>query len=243
MAVNFLRLPGEIRNVIYESLLVPRDPNIVVMMRIRPLGQALMGYFTLNRTRLPRWFPPPRERFPEFTPNLLLVDRRVHSEASSVLYGMNNFRFYRHDFHYGNEDAISALLESLGPRNSSLIRSVTLYLPLEPYGGISSLPIFAAPYPGPLISAFQERFTSLQRIEVRATQSELNRFALSIAADPFGLQGMMARARDQLRSIPSVTRIGFHTDRPPDTDEAEKMQVLLESWGSTLWHTLESDLK
>jgi hypothetical protein len=66
MSANFLSLPSEIRNDIYEQLLVLQEPIKV-------------------------WFG--QSQLQALTPGLLRANKTVHLEASSVLYAQNRFDF------------------------------------------------------------------------------------------------------------------------------------------------------
>ncbi|KAN0070047.1 hypothetical protein V8E54_011628 [Elaphomyces granulatus] len=65
MSTNFLSLPGELRNGIYELLLLRQEP-------IEPLDYC---------------------RRYELTPGLLRTSKTIHREASSLLYAQNRFDF------------------------------------------------------------------------------------------------------------------------------------------------------
>ncbi|KAF2184522.1 hypothetical protein K469DRAFT_579299 [Zopfia rhizophila CBS 207.26] len=88
MPTNFLSLPSEVRNDIYEQLLVLEDP------------------------------------ITSLTPGLLLANKTVHREASSLLYAQNRFDFTRCNFEH-----VALFLEQIGRNNANYIRHIYVDFP------------------------------------------------------------------------------------------------------------------
>ncbi|KAI9782406.1 MAG: hypothetical protein M1816_001904 [Peltula sp. TS41687] len=104
--ITFEGLPSEIRSMIYEFLLA-KD------YAIRPICHE------------DRYTEPPGTGRPpglQDCLSLLRVSRRVHTEASDVLYGRNTFLLYALDF----GDAILAFLQKVGRRNRQAIRNLQI---------------------------------------------------------------------------------------------------------------------
>ncbi|KAL1640401.1 hypothetical protein SLS58_006899 [Diplodia intermedia] len=100
---RFLDLPGEIRNRIYEMMLVRPKVNITArFIRARPTDIPFAGIpfkarraFTYINNMDPRnmtYEATPKQGFRAFT-NVFLVNRQVHREASSIFYSQNTFSF------------------------------------------------------------------------------------------------------------------------------------------------------
>jgi hypothetical protein len=101
MSTNFLSLPSELRNNIYEQLLVLQEPIV------RP-------------TRPWSWYSPLRALHPE----LLLANKTVHREASSLLYAQNHF-----DLSMCTSEHVASFLDQIGRHNASHIRHICIDFP------------------------------------------------------------------------------------------------------------------
>ncbi|KAL8668543.1 MAG: hypothetical protein Q9168_006835 [Polycauliona sp. 1 TL-2023] len=99
MTFNFLGLPREIRDQIYELLLVHQQP-------INPL-------FRLTRIETQN-----------FSPGLLRANKTLHLEASPLLYARNRF-----DLGLGKPGMIASFLEGIGPHHSNNIRHLQIDYP------------------------------------------------------------------------------------------------------------------
>lgn len=97
---SFLSLPSELRNGIYELLLVDEQP-------IRP-GSLFASLF---QPHIP-------------TVDLLRANKTVHREASSILYGRNLF-----DFGHPYLKPISQFLDQIGINNTGHIRHIMIAFP------------------------------------------------------------------------------------------------------------------
>ncbi|KAF4633894.1 hypothetical protein G7Y89_g4221 [Cudoniella acicularis] len=93
MSANFLSLPSELRNNIYEQLLVLQEP---VACPTHP------------------WFGQSQLR--ALTPGLLRANKTVHLEASSILYAQNRF-----DFTMCTSEDVTSFLDQIGRNNASYI--------------------------------------------------------------------------------------------------------------------------
>lgn len=105
MPTNFLSLPSELRNNIYEQLLVLQEP---IACPTRPW----------------RWHPPLRTLHPAFHPELLLANKTVHREASSLLYAQNHF-----DLTMCASEHVASFLDQIGRHNASHIRLIYIDFP------------------------------------------------------------------------------------------------------------------
>ncbi|MCJ1402140.1 hypothetical protein MMC11_005359 [Xylographa trunciseda] len=101
MPTNFLNLPSEIRNNIYEQLLVLQEPVVC-------LNSPWLGYSYIRA----------------LTPGLLLANKTVHHEASSLLYSLNRF-----DFTNCTSKHVVSFLEQIGRNNANYIRHICVDFP------------------------------------------------------------------------------------------------------------------
>jgi hypothetical protein len=100
MPANFLSLPSELRNNIYEQLLVLQE---TVKFPIKP------------------WLAPSQAQ--ALTPGLLRANKTIHLEASSILYGQNYFDFT------STSENVTSFLEQIGHNNASYILYICVDFP------------------------------------------------------------------------------------------------------------------
>ncbi|KAJ4356782.1 uncharacterized protein N0V89_004818 [Didymosphaeria variabile] len=101
MPKTFLKLPSEVRNDIYERVLVLENP-------ISFAGNV--GDGSVNAGML--------------TPGLLLASKEVSSEAASILYAQNYFNFEDCD-----SEELDAFLTGIGQDNASFVRHLIIDFP------------------------------------------------------------------------------------------------------------------
>lgn len=105
------KIPTEIRNSIYELVLVEQIPGRHEMMCPHDLGSISVGFHTS-------------------VPALLQVSRQVRAETSPIYYGSNSFYVeygfddYRGPVEHACEIKLLAWLAKLGPESRALIRRV-----------------------------------------------------------------------------------------------------------------------
>ncbi|KAF2108624.1 hypothetical protein BDV96DRAFT_605389 [Lophiotrema nucula] len=101
MPTNFLSLPSEVRNDIYEQLVVLEDP---IVCPTHPwLGHSQVRALSSG---------------------LLLANKIVYRETSSLLYARNHF-----DFSRCNPEHVTSFLESIGRHNADHIRHIHIDFP------------------------------------------------------------------------------------------------------------------
>jgi hypothetical protein len=101
MSTNFLSLPSELRNNIYEQLLVLREP----------IASPTNPWLRQSQVQA-------------LTPGLLRANKTVHLEASSMLYAQNCF-----DFTMCTSEDVTSFLEQIGHKNASYILSICIDFP------------------------------------------------------------------------------------------------------------------
>lgn len=98
MPTTFMSLPSELRNQIYQDVLLSENPIVV---------KAIYGIDMLD-----------------INPVLLLANRTIHREASSLLYAQNTFNLSE----CTQQDGVS-FLETIGPENAGRIGRVIINFP------------------------------------------------------------------------------------------------------------------
>jgi hypothetical protein len=129
--MEFLKLPSEIRNMIYSSLLIAPEPII-------PVGtldlSALGGLSPADHPTLKL----STSTAPHLCVALLRTCKTVHSEATPILYSRNSFRPYlksawRDIFQKRHFEALEAVVEifikNIGWRNAAFLRRVYIPFP------------------------------------------------------------------------------------------------------------------
>ncbi|KAF2815999.1 uncharacterized protein BDZ99DRAFT_457916 [Mytilinidion resinicola] len=125
-AETFMNLPREVREMIYEHLLIDSSPIIVYSEPPDPPDAA-------KRARTHSW----SSKYPHLTLGLLHVNRTIAIESASLFYAHNTFKFgdlhhptqpqhYGFPDHTGIEywDAIYSFLYCIGPQNRARLRSI-----------------------------------------------------------------------------------------------------------------------
>ncbi|KAH7359749.1 hypothetical protein BKA66DRAFT_445259 [Pyrenochaeta sp. MPI-SDFR-AT-0127] len=102
MPTNFLSLPSEIRNNIYERLLVLQEP---IEFRYSKF-----------------------ERLQNLTPELLLVNKTIYREASSLMYAQNCF-----NISICTSEEVVSFIERIGRNNARYIQHIYIDFPAFEY--------------------------------------------------------------------------------------------------------------
>ncbi|KAI9790259.1 MAG: hypothetical protein M1816_005284 [Peltula sp. TS41687] len=130
----FLDLPPEIRNKIYELLLVSDEP----ITRLAPSQPEKMHWDHLYHPI----------RHPGLSTAILRVNKQIYAEASAVLYGANKFRYWIGEWyrHYVRErkrifenDELWTDLEAIAPRNLRQMTKLSISVFIYGLGGPTPL--------------------------------------------------------------------------------------------------------
>ncbi|QGA19186.1 hypothetical protein EYB26_006874 [Talaromyces marneffei] len=100
-----LRLPPELRTIVYEMTLCCPGINICAMKEEAPSPRQAKVFLQRNRDNNPL--------------SLLMTSRGIYDEARSVFYSKNKFTF-------ANIDAVPIFLIGIGQENAKLLRSLRL---------------------------------------------------------------------------------------------------------------------
>ncbi|KAI0478324.1 hypothetical protein F4859DRAFT_53972 [Xylaria cf. heliscus] len=106
---NFFSLPSELRNGIYE----------LVLLHLQEPLDPWAYYFRLDYIREDSWLRG------QLTPGLLRANKAVHREAGSLFYGKNCFNLSN-----TSPEQLVSFLEQIGGINASYIRHVVIDFPL-----------------------------------------------------------------------------------------------------------------
>ena len=109
MTLGFLSLPGEIRNLIYEYLLVNDEP-------IDPIDHPVY----------PLW--PQAARPTGLSPNVLSTHSVIHREGRDILYGRNKFDVSFFEA-YSPPSPVTRFLDKIGRHNAARIRWIRIAFP------------------------------------------------------------------------------------------------------------------
>lgn len=175
MPKNFLELPSEIRNSIYEQLLVLEEPIT-----------SLMTYCDFS------------SEFRGLTLGLLLVNRIIHQEASSLLYAQNCFDFTTY---FSNE--ISKFLQRIGHKNAQYIRHIRLDFPMLEILQLQSVRIERDSVK--LLEEIRNACSNVTSITISLTSTEHEKSKL--AANPSSMPEAIALVDTHFRTIPSLQDI------------------------------------
>ncbi|TEY38081.1 hypothetical protein BOTCAL_0502g00090 [Botryotinia calthae] len=187
MSTNILSLPRELRNKIYEELLVC-EPSIEIDSQLRFLPIDL-------------------------TQGLLFTCRTIHSEARSVFYAQNTFKFALSN--------AQAFLNKIGLINASSIQHVTITFPS--FYDLETPNIVLGVSDSQGLSKIQNDCTSLNALETdlestNTWQSKLDELDnLNIVAEALALVDSRFRA---IRSLQKIT-VNLYEEGPGDYIEKE----------------------
>jgi hypothetical protein len=146
--IDFFKFPGEIRNKIYEELLVV--PDTITIECIFTLGRVFLRVL-LKRTR------------PH--PAILLANKATNQEATLILYSENQFEFLNRDLASSetNNSPLKEFLDYIGPINASFLRHLIINPPGYIYytNNTMGLGIHNSP-----LMLIQEKCTSIAILEI-----------------------------------------------------------------------------
>jgi len=127
MATDFFRFPGEIRNKVYEHLLVRPEP-----VRLRLEDEGVEPRVVADRLKNPE----------ALSPNILFANKKTQSEAASVLYSLNKFAITYSDAVSGSGEYngyaeadltfLREFLTRIGTKNASYLQHLRVPFPTYP---------------------------------------------------------------------------------------------------------------
>lgn len=128
---SFEDLPGEVRNLIYELVMVQEPAYIELSPKTnrQRIGNTKARYHHMKRLK--------REVGPAL--RLMRVNKTIGAEAASVYYGSNEFRFTSVKGWY----VLDTFLREIGPENVARLRSIAVHVPWR--GRVQDCPRDALP--------------------------------------------------------------------------------------------------
>jgi hypothetical protein len=198
---HILRIPGEIRNQIYENLIVfPRAVAIYREASNNALSAALLAVF--------------------------LTCRQFHHEASPIFYSRNRFALPRTASRAPHQMQANLLfrwfLDRVGPRNAVLLRHLAVPFPVDPAEFMRAhfaSSTFACQYDGDdkrwgwsccrsLVPALAERCPGLEKVEFDMRWN--NHWVRLLSPNPSTVLAMFGQLDEALRTaFPALKRIGL----------------------------------
>ncbi|KAF2807990.1 uncharacterized protein BDZ99DRAFT_70906 [Mytilinidion resinicola] len=178
MSTNFLfSLPSELRNNIYEHLLVLQEP--IECLTHPWLGQSQLG---------------------ALTPGLLLVNKAVHREASSLLYAQNRFNLAVPD-----SELVTAFLDQVGCNNAKHIRHI--YLNFPEFGSLDRHDVTIQDGSLRILAKIQRECTNLSTLTTSLNSTNNTELELDELDSPNIAAEALALVDAQFRAILSLQEI------------------------------------
>jgi hypothetical protein len=177
MTANFLSLPSELRNNIYEQLLVLQDPIVCST-------HSWFRSFHLGA----------------LTPGLLLVNKTVHREASSLLYAQNRF-----DFTMCIPEYVASFFDQIGRNNANHIRHIYINFP-----SILNLGEHDATLEEDsihMLARIQNDCTNLITLRTSLDSTDTAAFELDALDSPKAVVDMLALVDARFRAISSLREV------------------------------------
>jgi hypothetical protein len=231
MPLNFSTFPSEIRNRIYEELLVLSEPIIIEMAtdRLRNIRGVLSdanNWFTCGVLGL--------------CPAILLANKRTRREATPLLYCMNSFRVGDSESSYTYETPCAILtlfLDHIGSQNAGFLRRICI-----------AFPIFDDYHAGS-VTLQEDSIRALELIRDKCTNLAILKTSLQTTAtvelsidsldNPRAAAEALALVDTRFKAISSLKEIIVNVyDETPSLDLRDKMRGC--GWTITEWEAPES---
>lgn len=215
-STGFLSLPRNARDRIYEkSLIVP--PPIVLFE-----GPPSQGVESFAPQKPAQW------------PALLLVNRQLHDEARSVLYGHNHFNLV--DTSQGEIAVIQSFLARIGPSSAGSLTHLSISFPAVEYTSSQEPGSSAVKEEGfESLKILQEKCTNIQTLELYVYGE--NSRTLDQARDDSSpsAQEIVSEVDRHLKAISSLKKVivRFYDGEPP-----RRVRDMMQELG---WAVLQGD--
>lgn len=181
--INFFNLPSKARNNIYKRVLIVAHP----LYLFQDAGSRVE---TFAPDKPLRWNA------------LLYTNRQMNSEASAVLYGMNNFALL--DGTRQDVGLVEAFLNCIGPMNSSLLSHLSIDFPvMEGQSGNSKLREDSLES----LKFLQEKCTNLATLETHLHNNKFTGWVRANQDNPQIIRDALSQYDVQLKAIPSLDKI------------------------------------
>jgi hypothetical protein len=205
MPNNFFSFPSEIRNKIYEEALVLSE--LIVLWGMQPYGE-IYG-LALPRNSL--------ECGPLcLCPAILLTNKRVHREASPLLYSRNGFRL--------DKGYLTLFLDHIGPQNASFLRHICIAFPaFDDYHHLESVTLKEDSIR--TLERIRDNCTNLATLETSLRFRTINIMESAIDAPDSPRAAALPLVDARFKAISSLKEIIVNVyDAPLSCDLREKMR-------------------
>jgi hypothetical protein len=213
MPINFFSLPGETRNKIYEELLVLSEPIILEiasdhshdLYKVLPAGNShTPGRFCLA---------------------LLLANKRVHSEASQLLYSRNRFRLQDPVSMAGYKiqvEILTSFLDHIGRQNASFLRHICIAFPAFDGHFFESVTLEEDSIR--TLELIRDNCTNIATLETSLQTTTRVELALDVLDNPRAVAKVLALVDARFKAISSLKEVIVNVyDEPPINDLRKKM--------------------
>jgi hypothetical protein len=199
MPVDFFDLPGEVRNKIYEELLIHSNTIFLNVARCNldpPLYSA---------------------EFIHLCPAILQVNKKAHREASSILYSRNCFEVE-------NFELFASFLDQIGPQNAGFLRRLVIAFPAFHNDG-HSVGITLQDDGLRTLDLIRDKCQNIVTLETSLHTTTAMEICLDEAESPRAAEQALALVDARLKAIPSLQELLVHVyDEPINIPLREKMR-------------------
>jgi hypothetical protein len=231
MLLNFSSFPSEIQNQIYEELLVLSEPIIIEMATegsrsIRGVLPNTNNWLTWGKLGL--------------CPAILLANKQIHREATSLLYSMNCFRVGALGSSYTYETPYSTLtsfLDRIGSQNASFLCRICIAFPTFDDYHTGSVTLQEDSIRA--LELIRDKCTNLAILETSLETTAVVGLSIDSLNNPSAAAEALALVDMRFKAIPSVKEIIVNVyDETPSLGLRDKMRGC--GWIVTEWGGLEA---
>jgi hypothetical protein len=231
MSLNFSTFPSEIRNRIYEELLVLSQPIIIEMAtdRSRNIRRVLSdsdNWLTCGTLGL--------------CPAILLANKGTHCEATPLLYSMNSFRVGASESSHTYETPcaiLTSFLDHIGSQNAGFLRRICIAFPTfdDYHAGSVTLQKDSIR----ALELICDRCTNLAILETSLQTTAAVELSIDSLDNPRAAAEALALVDTLFKAISSLKEIIVNVyDEAPSLYLRDKMRGY--GWTITEWEALES---
>lgn len=177
MSTSFLSLPSEIRNDIYERLLVLEDP---------------ISCLDTSWNRL--------LRYGAISTGILLANKAISREASSILYAQTHF-----DLSGGNMSQIISFINDIGRENASFMRHIIIDFP--EFSALEMHRVALRDDAAGILDIFRERCRNLRTITTSAHSTSDIELDLGSLNCPEAVTEALALVNSRFRAVSSLEKV------------------------------------
>lgn len=198
MPVDFFSLPSEVRNKIYKELLV--HSNTIILNRTWYSDSIVYSSESLHLCLA-----------------ILLLNKKVHHEASSILYPRNYFEIQ-------NSELLSSFLDQIGSQNAGTLRRLVIAFPAFHNDGYA-IGITLQEDGTRTLDLIRDKCQNIVTLETTLHTSNAMEIRLDEFDSPRAVDQALALVDVRLKAIPSLQELLVHVyDEPVNLALREKMR-------------------